>query len=171
MEGGGVWWGAGGGQGVLGLGDVAVHAWRATSSVGVPLSSRVVSSSHVASSSCVACSSHVASLTHVAFSSRVASASSVASRVASLRISPVFTCRCRCTLSAGGGAGHLQLLVVLDPHRRPWGGPLTIPQCPRDVRGVGTRLVCYPVCVTHYLCVKCGELSMKVVWRAGMAMV
>ena len=25
--------------------------------------------------------------------------------------------------------------------------------------------------VTHYLCVKCGELSMKVVWRAGMAMV
>ena len=25
--------------------------------------------------------------------------------------------------------------------------------------------------VTHYLCVKCRELSMKVVWRAGMAMV
>ena len=25
--------------------------------------------------------------------------------------------------------------------------------------------------VTHYLCVKCGELSMKVVWWAGMAMV
>ena len=25
--------------------------------------------------------------------------------------------------------------------------------------------------VMHYLCVKCGELSMKVVWRAGMAMV
>ena len=25
--------------------------------------------------------------------------------------------------------------------------------------------------VTHYLCVKCGELLMKVVWRAGMAMV
>ena len=26
-------------------------------------------------------------------------------------------------------------------------------------------------CVTHYLCVKCGELLMKVIWRAGMAMV
>ena len=25
--------------------------------------------------------------------------------------------------------------------------------------------------VTHYLCVKCRELSMKVVWQAGMAMV
>ena len=25
--------------------------------------------------------------------------------------------------------------------------------------------------VTHYLCVKCGELSMKVVWQAEMAMV
>ena len=25
--------------------------------------------------------------------------------------------------------------------------------------------------VTHYLCVKCGELLMKVIWRAGMAMV
>ena len=36
MEGGGVWWGADGGQGVLGLGDVAEHAWRATSSVGIP---------------------------------------------------------------------------------------------------------------------------------------
>ena len=28
-----------------------------------------------------------------------------------------------------------------------------------------------PQGVTHYLCVKCRELSMKVVWRAGMAMV
>ena len=34
--GGGAWWGADGGQGVLGLGDVAVHAWQGTSSVGVP---------------------------------------------------------------------------------------------------------------------------------------
>ena len=25
--------------------------------------------------------------------------------------------------------------------------------------------------VTHYLCVKCGELSMKVVWQAVMSMV
>ena len=25
--------------------------------------------------------------------------------------------------------------------------------------------------VTHYLCVKCGELSMKVIWQAGIAMV
>ena len=32
---GGVWWGADGGQGVLGLEDVAVRAWRATSSVGI----------------------------------------------------------------------------------------------------------------------------------------
>ena len=130
---GGVWWGADGGQGVLGLGDVAVRAWRATSSVGVPLSSRV------------ACSSRVASPTRVACSSRVASSSPVASRVASLRVLPVFACCCRRTLSAGG-AGRLRLLVVLDPRRRPWGGPLTIPQRPHDVRGVGARLVCYPVC-------------------------
>ena len=95
---------------------------------GVPLSSRVVSSSRVA------------------FGPRVASSSPVASRAAlcvtSLRVSPVFACRCRRMLSAGGGAGRLRLLVVLDPRCRPWGGPLTIPQRPRDVRGMGTRLVC-----------------------------
>ena len=34
--------------------------------------------------------------------------------------------------------------------------------------GVGTGV---GGCVTHYLCVKCRELSMKVVWQAGMAMV
>ena len=89
---------------------------------GVPLSSRAVSSSRVASPTCVA------SPTRVAFSSRVTSSSPVASRVASLRVSPVFACRCRRTLSAGGGAGRLRLLVVLDPRRRPWGGLLTIPQ-------------------------------------------
>ena len=146
MEGEGVWWGADGGQGVLGLGDVAVCVWRATSSVGVPLSLHVVSSLHVASSLRVACSSRVASPTRVAFSLRVASSLPVASRVASLRVSPVFVCRCRGTLSAGGGAGRLRLLMVLDPRHRPWGGLLTIPQCPRDVHGVGARLVCYPVC-------------------------
>ena len=35
----------------------------------------------------------------------------------------------------------------------------------------GPLLLQVTACVTHYLCVKCGELSMKVVWRAGMAMV
>ena len=70
-----------------------------------------------------------------------------------------FSPRCRVTLSMGGGAGHLRLLVVLGPrrhswlvvssrrcvvvgwcrHSRLWGGPLT-------VRGMGARLVCYPVC-------------------------
>ena len=109
---------------------------------GVLLSSRVDSASCVASSSRVACSSCVTSPTCVAFSSCVTSSLPVAS----LHVSPVFVCCCRRTLSVGGGAGRLQLLVVLGPRRRPWGGLVTIPQCPRDIRGVGARLVCYPVC-------------------------
>ena len=65
----------------------------------------------------------------------------------------------RVTLSMGGGAGHLRLLMVLGPcrhswlvvwswrcvvvgwcrhHHHPWAGLLT-------VRGVSAQLVCYPV--------------------------
>ena len=44
-----------------------------------------------------------------------------------------------------------------------WVGAWVLPvACDRSGAGV---------LVAHYLCVKCGELSMKVVWRAGMAMV
>ena len=101
---------------------------------------------HVNSLSRVASLSHVASLSRVACSSRVASSSPVASRVASLHMLPVFACRCRRTLSVGGGAGHLWLLVVLGACHHPWGGPLNIPQHPHDVCGVGAHLVHYLVC-------------------------
>ena len=147
---GGVWWGLMEGRECWGWGMSPCVRGEPphllASRNGIPLSSRVDSASRVASSSRVACSSRVASPMHVAFSSCVASLSPVTSRVASLHVSPVFTCCCRRTLSVGGGAGRFWLLVVLGPRRRPLGGPVTSPQCPRDVRGVGARLVFYPVC-------------------------
>ena len=141
---GGVWWGLMEGRECWGWGMSLCMRGEPprplASRDGVPLSSCVDSSSRVACSLCVA------SLMRVAFSSRVASLSPVASCIASLRMSLVFTSCCCCTLSVGGGAGRLRLLVVLGPRCHPWGGLLTIPQRPCEVRGVGACLVCYLMC-------------------------
>ena len=137
---GGVCWGADGGQGVLGLGDVAVRAWRATSSIGVPRWRPVVVACRLLLTCCLLLACCLLLVCCLLFTCCLSSC------VASFRMSPPFACRCRRTLSVGGGAGRLRLLMVLGPRRRPWGGPLTIPQRPRDVHGVGARLICYPVC-------------------------